>query len=80
MFFRSRASGRDIFEHSFVVRERTEHGGLHMPQLGVDGTFVVFDPGGLAPSSPKSFDHLFHMARVGLLLSKALENSIAPFW
>ena len=46
-------------------RDRTEHGGLLMPQLRVGTDFVVFDPGlslgcypgvgaGLAPSSPQA--------------------------
>ena len=43
------------------LRDRMEHGGLLMPQLGVDAAFVVFGGGlplgvgaGLAPSSPKA--------------------------
>ena len=56
-------------------RDRTEHGDLLMPQLGVDAAFVIFDPGfSLGRYSYRGgttctfespgFDHFFHMARV----------------
>ena len=56
-------------------RDRTEHGGLLMPQLGVDAAIVVLDPGlslgcyswrggWTGTFKSQSFDHLLYMARV----------------